>query len=145
MVAHLVDCHLIYLWGGFIRGIRSSDKKDYSSVEVLFFFERGKLEEPGEKLREPTNSSHEVRRVRNRTQDRRRLQRKGHFKIELSHGLVFLWKEWVKDLLLRVHVVVRTSIVKSSRRCLADYVKKIHQKRAARAARLFPLIQPIIA
>ena len=34
-------------------------------------------------------------------------------------------------------VVVRTSKMKISRRHLADYVKKLHQKRAARAARLF--------
>ena len=85
MVAHLVDCHLIYLWGGgglyegFVRVI----KKTTAPLKYCFCFERGNLEEPGEKLREPTNSSHEVRRVRNRTQDRRRLQRKGRFKVEL--------------------------------------------------------------
>ena len=40
-------------------------------------------------------------------------------------------------------VVVRTSNMKISRRRLADYVKKLHQKRAARVARLFFHIQPI--
>jgi len=62
---------------------------------------------------------------------------------------VFMKKERVKDLLLRVHVVVRTSNVKTSRRSFADNVKlrlkTIYQKRAAGAARLFSLIQPIIA
>ena len=33
----------------------------------------------------------------------------------------------MKDLLLRVRVVVRTSNMKISRRCLADYVKKFQQ------------------
>ena len=33
-----------------------------------------------------------------------------------------------KDSLLRAHVVVRTSNMKNSRRRLADYVKKLHQK-----------------
>ena len=46
-------------------------------------------------------------------------------------------------LLLRARVVVRTLKMKISRRRLADYVKKLHQKHAARAARLFSLIQPI--
>ena len=40
-------------------------------------------------------------------------------------------------------VVVRTSNLKTSRRRLAEYVKKCTKKRAARAARLFFLIQPI--
>ena len=44
---------------------------------------------------------------------------------------------------LRARVVVRTLTMKISRRRLADYVRKLHQKRAARAARLFSLIQPI--
>ena len=34
----------------------------------------------------------------------------------------------MEDLLLRVHVAVRTSNMKISRRCLADYVKKLQQK-----------------
>ena len=45
----------------------------------------------------------------------------------------------MKDLQLQARVVVTTSNMKISRRRLADYVKK----RAARAARLFPFIQPI--
>ena len=49
----------------------------------------------------------------------------------------------MKDLLLRVRVVVRTSNIKISRRRLADYVKTLHKKRAARAARLFFFIQPV--
>ena len=49
----------------------------------------------------------------------------------------------MKDLLLRARVVVRTSNMKRSRRRLADYVKTLHKKRAARAARLFFFIQPI--
>ena len=49
----------------------------------------------------------------------------------------------MKDLLLRARVVVRASNMKISRRRLADYVKTLHQKRAARAARLFLFIQPI--
>ena len=48
----------------------------------------------------------------------------------------------MKDLLLRARVVVRTSNMKISRR-LADYIKTLHQKGAARAARLFFFIQPI--
>ena len=50
------------------------------------------------------------------------------------------------DLLLRARVVVRTSHMKISHCRSADYVKKLHQKRAARAARaarLFFFIQPI--
>ena len=34
----------------------------------------------------------------------------------------------MKDLLLRARVVVRTSNMKISRRRLADYVKRLHQK-----------------
>ena len=49
----------------------------------------------------------------------------------------------MKDLLLRARVVVRTSILKISRRRSADYVKKLHQKCAARAARLFFRVRPI--
>ena len=45
----------------------------------------------------------------------------------------------MKDLLLRARCVVRTSNMKISRLCLADYTKK----RAARAPRLFFFIQPI--
>ena len=37
-------------------------------------------------------------------------------------------RQGMKDLLLRARVVVRTSNIKISRRCLADYVKKLHQK-----------------
>ena len=49
----------------------------------------------------------------------------------------------MKDLLLWALVVVRTSKMKISRPRLADHVKKLHQKHAARAARLFFLIQPM--
>ena len=49
----------------------------------------------------------------------------------------------MKDLLLRARVVVRTSNMKISRCRLADYVKTLHQKRAARAARLVFFVQPI--
>ena len=49
----------------------------------------------------------------------------------------------MKDLLLRARDVVRTSNMKITRHRLADYVKTLHQKRAARAARLFFFIQPI--
>ena len=49
----------------------------------------------------------------------------------------------MKDLPLRGPVVVRTSNMKISRRPLADYVKNCTKNRAARAARLFFLIQPI--
>ena len=50
----------------------------------------------------------------------------------------------MKDLLPRARVVVRTSDMKISRRRLADYVKTLHLKRAARAARLFFFIhEPI--
>ena len=43
----------------------------------------------------------------------------------------------------RFSAAVRTSNMKISRLPLADYVKKLHQKRSAHAARLFFLIQPI--
>ena len=49
----------------------------------------------------------------------------------------------MKDLMRRACVVVKTSNIKISRRRLADYVKTLHKKRAARAARLFFFIQPI--
>ena len=49
----------------------------------------------------------------------------------------------MKDLLLRACVVVKTSKIKISRRCLADTSTNFTVKRAARAARLFSLIQPI--
>ena len=50
----------------------------------------------------------------------------------------------MKDLLLRASVVVRISDIKISRRRLTDYTSKhCTKKRAARAARLFFLIQPI--
>ena len=42
--------------------------------------------------------------------------------------MVFMWRQRVKDLLLRAPVVVRTSNMKISRRRLADYVKTLHQK-----------------
>ena len=48
----------------------------------------------------------------------------------------------MKDLLLRAGVVVRTSIVKISRRRQTTS-KDCTKKRAARAARLFFVIQPI--
>ena len=50
----------------------------------------------------------------------------------------------MKDLLLWAPVVVRTSNLTISRRRLADYVKRLHKVRAARAARLFSVIRPII-
>ena len=49
----------------------------------------------------------------------------------------------MKDLMLRAEVVFRTSDMKVSRFLLTDYVKKLHQKCATRAARLFFLVQPI--
>ena len=49
----------------------------------------------------------------------------------------------MKDLPLGAPVVVRTSTMKISRSPLADYVKNCTKNRAARAARLFFLIQPI--
>jgi len=50
----------------------------------------------------------------------------------------------MKDLLLCVQVAVTTTYLDISHCHLADYVKQLQQKRAARAARLFFLIQPII-
>ena len=50
----------------------------------------------------------------------------------------------MKDLLLFVHVVVKTLNLEIPRCHLAEYVKKIGAEvRAARVARLFFLIQPI--
>jgi len=49
----------------------------------------------------------------------------------------------MKDLTLRSRVVVRTSNMKIPLCLLTDYVKKLHQTRAARAARLFFLVQAI--
>ena len=48
-------------------------------------------------------------------------------------------------LLLRTRVLIRTSNMKNSRRHLAAYVRKLHQKACCtgRAAQLFFLIQPI--
>ena len=86
---------------------------------------------------------------------RRLLQRKRYTKIEhvvqnRRSALSLAWREWfsckrqrMKDLLLRARVVVRTLKMKISFHRLADYVKKLQQMRAARAARLFFLIQPI--
>ena len=48
----------------------------------------------------------------------------------------------MKNSSLRTCVVVRTSNMKISRRRLADYVKNCTKNRAARAARLFFLVQP---
>ena len=48
----------------------------------------------------------------------------------------------MQDLLLCVHAVVKNFNLKISRRHLADYVKNCTKLRAARAARLFFLIQP---
>ena len=48
----------------------------------------------------------------------------------------------MNDLLLCVHVVVKTLNLEFARCHLADYVKGLNQVRAARAARLFFLIQP---
>jgi len=49
----------------------------------------------------------------------------------------------MKDLLLCVHVVLKTLNLEISRCHLAAYVKELSKTRAARAARLFFLIQPI--
>ena len=49
----------------------------------------------------------------------------------------------LKDLLLCVHAVVRTLILKISRCHVADMSKYGSEVRSARAARLFSLIQPI--
>ena len=49
----------------------------------------------------------------------------------------------MEDLLLSARVVVRTSKINISRCHLAVYVKKCTKKRAARAAQLFFLVQPI--
>ena len=49
----------------------------------------------------------------------------------------------MKDLLLRARVVVKISNLKFSRCSMAGYVKNCPKKRAARAARLFFLVQPI--
>ena len=65
--------------------------------------------------------------------------------------MVFMQRRRRKDLLLRAHIVVRTSNMNISRRLaivssyygLAHYVKNCIKKRAARAARLLFLIQPI--
>ena len=57
--------------------------------------------------------------------------------------MAVILRQRMKILSLRVCVVVRTSNLKISRRPLADYVKHCTKKRAARAARLFFLVQPI--
>ena len=64
-------------------------------------------------------------------------------------ALSLAWHEWfsckgkeLKILLLRAHVVVKTSHMKISRRSL-ETSKQCTKKRAARAARLFFFIQPI--
>ena len=49
----------------------------------------------------------------------------------------------MKDILLRVHVVVKTLNLEISRCHLADYGNEFARVRAARAARLFFIIQPI--
>ena len=49
----------------------------------------------------------------------------------------------MKDLLLRTRFAVGVLNMQISRRHLEDYVKNCTKKRAARAARLFFLIQPI--
>ena len=49
----------------------------------------------------------------------------------------------MKNLLLCVHVVLKTLNLEISRCHLADYVKELSKVRAARAARLFFFIQPI--
>ena len=59
------------------------------------------------------------------------------------HEWVFILRQRMKDFRLWDSVIIRTSNMKISCRHLADCVKKLHQKRAARAARLFFLIQPI--
>ena len=48
-------------------------------------------------------------------------------------------RQRMKDLLLKAHLVVRTLKMKISRRRLADYVKKLHQKaRRACSTIIFP-------
>jgi len=42
--------------------------------------------------------------------------------------MVFMYRQRMKDLLLRARFVVRTSNMKISRRRLGDYVKTLHQK-----------------
>ena len=49
----------------------------------------------------------------------------------------------MKELRLCVHAVVKTLNLEISRCHLADYVKELSKVRAARAARLFFLFQPI--
>ena len=63
-------------------------------------------------------------------------------KYRKSHSVTVLdiYGQRMKDLLLRARAVVRTSNMKTLRCLLADYVKTLHQKRAAR---LFFFIQPI--
>ena len=64
-----------------------------------------------------------------------------HFRLLGTYD--FHVKAEIENLLLRAHVVVRTSSTKIPRRHLTDYVKNCTKKRAARAARLFVLLQPI--
>ena len=45
-----------------------------------------------------------------------------------SARTVFMYRQRMKDLLLRARVVVRTSNMKISRRYLPDYVKTLHPK-----------------
>ena len=42
--------------------------------------------------------------------------------------MVFMQRQKLKDLVLRAHVVLRTSKMEVSRLRLADYVKNLHQK-----------------
>ena len=60
-------------------------------------------------------------------------------------GVAFTQRPRMKNVLLRVRVVVRTLHMNISRRCLADRLRQkcCSKKRAPRAARLFFLIQPI--
>ena len=57
--------------------------------------------------------------------------------------MVFMQKQRMKDLLLRARVVVRTSNMKISRRHLADYVKKLHQKACRTCSTIIFLVKPI--
>ena len=49
----------------------------------------------------------------------------------------------MKDSLLRVHVVVETFNLESSRCHLADYVKELYQSACPTCSTIFFLIQPI--
>ena len=64
-----------------------------------------------------------------------------HFRLLGTNG--FMKRQRIKDLLLRVRVVVRTSQMKIPVDVWPTTAKNCIKKRAARAKRLFFLIQPI--